>query len=311
MTDKKFNTRLLKLIAPRGKMKIVQPLAPALNSLLPRYQINTPRRIAMFLANILVETGGFRALEENLNYSAERLMKVWPKRFPTRAKAMKYARNPEKLANYVYDRYGNVGHRGYGYKYRGRGFMQTTFVDNYRKVQRVTGLPVVDNPDLLAEVYNGLEAACIYWFESGCNELADAGKVKSVRKRINGGYHGLSMVQRNYKRVLPMVKDIDLSKADATAAGAGGVTTAAMATAATQADTNTALFWILAIGAVLAVGAIAGFIGWRRKRKKEANAEENLPEIEWGEDVPVERPDDLGGGDYMGDPDHASTPDSD
>jgi putative chitinase len=226
--QRQFTTDFIRGLAPRGTNEFVEPLAPLLNKYLPKYKINNPRRIAMFMANILAETGGFRIMEENMNYTARRIVQVWPTRFANIEAALPYARNPQKLANKVYARYGNVGHRGWGYRYRGRGYLQTTFVDGYRALEKETGLEVVANPDLLLEPETALIAACLEWRNSGCNELADANKVKECRKRINGGYHGLPSVVTYYKKILPLVQDFGFNKAvkttgtGAVGAGIGG-----------------------------------------------------------------------------------------
>lgn len=158
----------------------------------PRHQVDTAKRIADFLAQSSVETLGFTLLVENLNYRAERIRQVWPGRFPTVASAEPFAGNPAALANKVYGgRFGNVN-AGDGWKYRGRGTKQTTFHNNYAEVQRVTGLPVLANPDLLAEPDYGMLAGCIYWRERGCAELADSGDFEALTRRINGGVNGLA-----------------------------------------------------------------------------------------------------------------------
>lgn len=156
------------------------------------HQVDTPRRIVDFFAQSSVETQGFTRLVENLNYTAKRIRAVWPSRFASVAAAEPFARNPQALANKVYGgRFGNVN-SGDGWKYRGRGTKQTTFRDNYAEVERITGLPVLANPDLLAEPDDGMLAGCIYWRERGCAALADAGDFTALTQRINGGTNGLA-----------------------------------------------------------------------------------------------------------------------
>lgn len=151
----------------------------------------TGLRIAHCLAQSSVETAGFTRLTENLNYRAETIRKTWPSRFASIADAAPYAGNPEALANKVYGgRFGNLSD-GDGWRYRGRGTKQTTFRDNYAEVQRITGLPVLKEPDLLAEPDTGMRAGCIYWRERGCNALADADDIEALTHRINGGENGL------------------------------------------------------------------------------------------------------------------------
>lgn len=289
---------LVRKIAPRASKNIVAELPAAANELLPKYGINTPKRIALFFANTLTETGGWRRLDENLNYSAKRLRQVWPKRFPNMAVARQYERNPVKLANNVYgSRLGNKGHRGWGWKYRGRGFIQTTGAYNYNRVKKATGIDVMKNPALLQEVRSGLEAACIFWKQNGCNELADKGQITLCRKRINGGTHGLKSTIAYYKRVLPKVKGLDLTgqmakdigKSAGGGVGAGGAGAGGMASQGFDwgAMLAVALFCIVA-------GGIAGYIISKRKRDKEVkeglkDAAKAEKEIEGLEDVPDER----------------------
>ena len=262
---------LVREIAPRGSNVIVKALPSLLNELLPKYKINTPRRMTGFLSNILTETGGFKTLEENLNYSAERLTDVWPSRFKTLKAAEPYARNPVALANNVYDRYGNKGHEGWGWKYRGRGFMMITFVDNYKKVQDVTGLPLVKDPDMLLDVRHALTAACIFWTNSGCNELTDANRITDCRKVINGGTHGLKQVKNYYKIVGPKVADVRLtSSVTKVASVAAPVAVGAVGVSAGMAGIP---WWIILGGAVLIGLLISGFIVHRKNRRKKDVAE--------------------------------------
>lgn len=251
---KKFTAAFIAKIAPHGKPAVTKGLSELLNKYLPKYGITKPRRIAMFLANIMTETGSFDSLEENLNYtSAKRIRQVWPKWFPTVASAKPYVRNPEKLANYVYNRWGNKGNVGFGWKYRGRGFIQTTFVNNYQEVEKITGLPVVKDPDILLDPEQGLIAACIYWKQNKCNEWADKGDYTRVRKIVNGGTHGLSTVRGHYTRLLPLVKDFDLSYApekDPRVIGPGAIGIGLSAWQFWQEP----LFWSVLFFAAVAVG---------------------------------------------------------
>lgn len=274
--NKKFTFGLLKKIAPRGRAAIIDPLPELLNKWLPKYGINNPKRIGLFLANILTETGGFRALEENMNYSAKRIRQVWPSRFKSINAVKPYAYNPEALANKVYNRYGNIGHPGWGWRYRGRGFMQTTFVDNYRKVKVVTGIDVVSNPNLLTEVEMALRAACIFWKHGGCNKLADQGKIKQCRKVINGGTHGLPTVINYYKKVLPLVADLELAKETQKVSGGIIVSTVGIGVAVPTYGPLIAL--------IVAVAGIIGYTIYKKYRRKK-NVEQGLQDAERLEDV--------------------------
>lgn len=259
---RKFTTDLVRRIAPRGAESVVEPMADLLNEMLPRYDIVGPKRVALFLANVFVETGGLSSLEENLSYSAKRITQVWPSRFPSEARAKPYAHYPSGLANAVYGgRGGNQGHNGWGWKYRGRGLMMTTFRDNYERLEAATGLPVTSNPDLLLEPRHALLAACEYWKQTGCNELADVGKIRECRRRINGGTHGLSSVAGYYKRLLPLVRDLDLRNVTTR------VTTTGVGFGAAGGFSLEG--WLMIGALVLILAAVAGFIIYRKRRNHE------------------------------------------
>lgn len=202
---------LLCKIAPQAKRspRTATALAAAYSRHLPKHQILNRLEVCMFLANTAVETGGFRRLSENMNYSAARLMKVWPNRFKSRAQANKYARQPRKLANHVYG--GRLGNRGQntddGWQYRGSGPMQTTGRHNFGAVQAVTGLPVLDKPDLLRDPDRGTQAACIYWVQNNCGASARRDDTLTNRRKINGGTHGLDDMRTYYARAKRYVTD--------------------------------------------------------------------------------------------------------
>jgi putative chitinase len=147
-------------------------------------------RLAHWLGQFAHESAGFSKFVESLNYSAERLCKVWPSRFPTLKSALPYARNPEALANKVYMfRMGN-DEPGDGWKYRGRG-PHLTGKENYTAAQERTGLPLVSQPDLAADPANFVLLACDYWASRNCNAAADADNLVLVTKKINGGSIGI------------------------------------------------------------------------------------------------------------------------
>lgn len=142
-----------------------------------------------FLGQVLHESGMLERLEENLNYSAERMTQVWPSRFPTVASAQPYARNPEALANKVYaGRLGNVL-PGDGYRYRGRGLLQVTGLANYAALAKVLGVDLVGNPDQLAQPAMALRASLAWW--EGNVPDGVMGDIVKVTKRVNGGTVGL------------------------------------------------------------------------------------------------------------------------
>lgn len=149
------------------------------------------RRQAHFYAQVAHESGGFRIVHENLNYSVYRLRQVWPKRFPTAKSATPYARNPEALANHVYgSRMGNVN-PGDGWRFRGRGPIQLTGRDMYQTVGRVIGMDLEANPDLVTQPEIGWLAAAGLWLVKGCNGPADRDDLERVTRLINGGQNGL------------------------------------------------------------------------------------------------------------------------
>lgn len=156
----------------------------------PAFDITTPLRIAHFLAQFSVETQSFARFEENLNYSAQRLCIVWPRRFPNIAAAQPFAGNPEKLADFVYGgRMGNTGPDD-GWKYRGRGG-GLTGKDNYREAGELTGLDLIGNPDQAADPAVSVHILCGYWGHRHINAMADADDIRAVTLAVNGGLIGL------------------------------------------------------------------------------------------------------------------------
>lgn len=169
------------------------PLAEALCAAMPAARIETPARIAAFLAQVGHESGGLVRLVENLNYSAQGLAATWPNRYGgPNALAHRLARNPQAIANNCYaDRMGNGPESsGDGWRFRGRGLIQVTGRDNYTSAGRHLGLPLVDQPELLEQPEPAARSACWFWQEKGCNELADADQFLQITRRINGGTHG-------------------------------------------------------------------------------------------------------------------------
>jgi putative chitinase len=156
-----------------------------------KYQINTPKRQACFIGQCMHESGGFKFLRENLNYSAKALMATWPSRFPDADTAEKYARQPEMIANKVYSgRMGNT-EDGDGAKYIGRGLIQLTGKDNYRAFGEAIGEDLVANPQLVEEPRYAALSAGWFWNKRGLNALADAMDVTTLTVRINGGKIGI------------------------------------------------------------------------------------------------------------------------
>ena len=147
-------------------------------------------RLQYFLAQLAHESAGLTHREENLNYSAARLMEIWPSRFPTLDVAKEYERDPEKLANFVYGgRMGNVN-TGDGYRYRGRGYIQLTGRDAYREVGRIAGPDLENNPELAAKPEHAIKIACAFWTWKKINPACDASDFEAVTRKINGGLNG-------------------------------------------------------------------------------------------------------------------------
>ena len=162
-----------------------------LNQVFVKYDIDTPKRQAAFIGQCSYESANFTRLQENLNYSAQRLTQVWPSRFPYIIAAEPYAHNPEKLANFVYaGRMGNL-QDGDGYTYRGRGLIQITGREMYAKCGNALGIDLIDNPDLLLTPEYATLSASWFWNKHGLNTLADAQEYGTMTRRINGGITGL------------------------------------------------------------------------------------------------------------------------
>ena len=169
------------------------------------FKIDTPLRIAAYLSQVLHESAFLTAKTENLNYSADGLLKTFPKYFKNKAEAEAYARQPEKIANKVYaNRYGNGNEAsGDGWKYRGHGLIQLTFKANYEEFSKydLCTKDVVKNPDSVAKYPLDQVAAMWYWEKKKINDPADRGDTTEVTKRVNGGSNGLAQRGVIYRRL--------------------------------------------------------------------------------------------------------------
>lgn len=196
----------LNRIGGRSRSAMRQELVTAINQYARVYGIDTVDRMAMFLANIRVESSHFTRLDENLRYSAKQLVKIWRKRFPTIEFAKQYEYRPKKIANFVYgNRMGNKGRRNAGWLYRGSGPGQITGYDNFKEFEDATGIAVTVNPEILRDPDAGTKSACLFWQNRNMNRFADRGDVVGGRKVWNGGTHGLRLVEETFviaKRVL-------------------------------------------------------------------------------------------------------------
>lgn len=164
------------------------------------FGIDTPAKLAEWLAQLGVESGQLNTLKENLSYSVRGLMATWPKRFPSPEVASKYARQPEKIANLVYaNRLGNgPPESGEGFKYRGRGLIQVTGKSNYAACGAALSLPLLSYPQKLEDPIHAARSAAWYWQARDLDEVI--GDVEHDRRVVNGGTHGLAECQAFYAK---------------------------------------------------------------------------------------------------------------
>ena len=184
----------------------------ALEQSLPEYGIDTPKRIAAFVSQCGVETGGWRWFEENMNYSAQRMMQVWPRVFNAEL-AQKCHRKPQLVANYAYaNRMGNGGpDTGDGWKFRGRGPIHLTGRKNYTAFATDTfdnPDEILDNPDLVAQDKEiALKSALWFWDINDLNALADTKQITKLSRRVNGGDNGLQERIALFNKLYSLLKD--------------------------------------------------------------------------------------------------------
>ena len=179
----------------------------ALCEILPDYDIDTPQRVAAFLAQCAHESGGFKAIKENLNYRAESLIRTWPSHFNA-SNAQEYAHNPEKIASRAYaNRMGNGDEESQeGWLYRGRGYLQLTGKKNYELVSNDLQIDFVSSPDIVGTVDGAMATAGWFWEKHNLNAHSDNGDVESVTKIINGGTIGLENRQARYEQALSVLE---------------------------------------------------------------------------------------------------------
>jgi putative chitinase len=176
------------------RLKIGPEWVDPLNETFERFGIVSARQQAGFIGQCGHECGNFKVLEENLNYRAATLMKLWPKRFPTQEIANAYEKNPKKIANMVYsNRMGNRDESsGDGYRFRGRGCIQLTGHANYFHASKALGVDFVMDPDLVGTPKYAALTAGWFWSTHKCNELAEVQDWIGLTKKINGGTIGLA-----------------------------------------------------------------------------------------------------------------------
>ena len=174
-----------------------------LSQLLPDYDINTEDRIAYFLAQCVHESGGFMFLQENLNYKAESLVRVWPHYFPDMEIAREYEKKPQKIANRAYaNRMGNGDEEsGDGWKYCGRGLIQITGKTNYEWFAASINVSPEEASEYLQTFEGAAQSACWFWEQNKLNAYADEGDIVTMTKRINGGTLGLDDRRNHYESI--------------------------------------------------------------------------------------------------------------
>jgi len=202
-----FTPEAAKQLMP--KVKNFDQWYELLSTILPDYDIDTPQRVAAFMAQCGHESGGFTLMQENLNYSAKGLRGTFGKYFPTDEIAKQYERQPQKIANRVYaNRMGNGDERSNdGWTYRGRGIVQITGKNNYIKVSQnmFEDDSLVQNPDMLLDPEYAIHSAGWFWTAAKLNDLADIGDLKLMTKRINGGYIGLEDRINHYNHAIEIL----------------------------------------------------------------------------------------------------------
>jgi putative chitinase len=183
----------------------VLDLATKYKSLLDKYEVNTPLRLAHFFAQVEHESG-LKPVQENLNYSAERLIQIFPKYFKTLEQSKTFEHHPQMIANRVYaNRMGNGDEAsGDGFKYSGKGFIQITGKDNYKALSTATKVDYVTHPEKLLEEPDSMLSALWYWSSKRLNKHADLDDITAITKAINGGLNGLD----DRKRLLVKYKEL-------------------------------------------------------------------------------------------------------
>jgi putative chitinase len=194
---------ILSTCIPEASSDNVSHFVDPLNNACSEFDISTAQRIAAFVAQCAHESGNLKFVKENLNYSAQGLCKIFGKYF-TPDTAQGYNRNPEAIANRVYaNRMGNgPKESGDGWRYRGRGLIQLTGHDNYVKCGQGLGVDLNENPEYLETPEGAARSAGWFWNSRNLNQLADIGDMKTMTKKINGGFIGLEDRIKHYEHAL-------------------------------------------------------------------------------------------------------------
>lgn len=198
----------LRQLWPHAPLPLVDGVIATARTVLANHRLNTPLRLAHFLAQISHESGGGTITRESLDYThAARIREVWPARFSNIDAAEPYVRSPEKLANKVYQgRMGNT-QPGDGYRFSGRGLLQITGRDSYREIGTLTGLDLINDPDLAFSPDHALEVAAAEFVHLGCLPFCDNDDLREVTERVNGGQEGAADRAIWLKRWRPVVGD--------------------------------------------------------------------------------------------------------
>lgn len=192
---------ILRAAMPAARLTDIARFATPLAEARAEWNIDTPLRLAAFLAQIAHESGQLRTLVENLNYSAEALLRVFPRHFDA-GLAAAYARQPERIGSRVYaNRMGNGDEAsGDGWRYRGRCLIQVTGHDNYAACGSALGLDLIAQPELLEQPGPAARSAGWFWHRNSLNRPADARDIETITRRINGGLTGLDDRKAHYAR---------------------------------------------------------------------------------------------------------------
>ena len=206
MSGFKFDFKKEHLASLIGKNPYLDYWYDSMCQILPVYEIDTPERVAAWLAQCAHESGYFRFLKENLNYRAASLQKVFKKYFPTEEMAKAYEKQPEKIANRVYaNRMGNGDEAsGDGFRYLGRGLIQLTGKNNYTFFAASIDTPLEEVPEYLQTFEGAVQSACWFWEQNNLNKFADSRDIVTMSKRINGGTIGMEDRLMKYEKCLKM-----------------------------------------------------------------------------------------------------------
>ena len=228
----------------------------ALAEIMPKYEIDTPNRIAGFIAQCAHESNNFKSLEENLNYSEKALNSVFGRYFGKgKRDASEYARKPEKIANYVYQdefrtKRGAMGNTtdGDGWRFRGRGLKQLTGRNNYTAFGKTVDLTAEEAADYVATEKGAVESACWFWNNAKLNKIADDGDIVKMTKKINGGTIGLEDRTKRWEKALAILGG-EVAPAPKKAKASKGVDMTAVLNVGSTGDTVKAVQEFLGIGA--------------------------------------------------------------